>query len=310
MTVVLIGRGIVGRRLERLLSVHQPVFHDSRDATDRLSVGDGDVVVLAHPSHEASEVAALAATGCSVVTVGGELDDVHDLLVLDDAFEDGGGTLVVGAGFSPGLSGLLARHLASTLDTVDEIHLAVHGTAGPACAREHHHALRHWSPGWHDGQWREYVPGSGRELCWFPEPVGAMDCYRARLADPLLVHRAFPSVTRISGRRSANRRDRLTARLPMLRPPHSEGGVGALRVEIRGSAADGSRCCVVAGVAEMVGSAAAATAAAFVELMVDGSTDAGVVTPCDDDVPVVRLLDRIRSYGIRLQEFSGVPQLG
>jgi hypothetical protein len=32
----------------------------------------------------------------------------------------------------------------------------------------------------------------------------------------------------------ANRRDRLTARLPMLRRPHPEGELGAIRVEVRG----------------------------------------------------------------------------
>ena len=88
---------------------------------------------------------------------------------------------------------------------------------------------------WQDGDWVDYLGGSGRELYWFPEPVGALDCYRADIADPLLLHAAFPDVTRISARRSARRRDRFTARLPMLSPPHEEGGVGAVRVELRGS---------------------------------------------------------------------------
>ena len=78
-------------------------------------------------------------------------------------------------------------------------------------------------------------------LCWFPEPVGALDCYHAEIASPVLLHHSFPEVDRIDVRRSARRRDRFTARLPMLRPPHPEGGVGALRVEVRGSAADGAR---------------------------------------------------------------------
>ena len=104
---------------------------------------------------------------------------------------------------SPGLSGLIARHLASQLACCDEIHVAVHGTAGPACARQHHRALDGFAPGWHDGEWIERRAGSGRELCWFPEPVGARDCYRAELSDPLLLHRAFPDAARISARVSA-----------------------------------------------------------------------------------------------------------
>ena len=51
--------------------------------------------------------------------------------------------------------------------------------------------------------------------------------------------RRFPGVGRVTARLAANRRDRLTARLPMLRPPHPEGGLGAVRVEVRGRGSEG-----------------------------------------------------------------------
>jgi hypothetical protein len=209
---------------------------------------------------------------------------------------------------SPGLSGLLARHLASSFAVVDEIHIAIHGTAGPACAREHHRSLSGLSPSWHDGRWVDDVGGSGRELCWFPEPVGAKDSYRARIASPLVLHHAFPEVERISARRSARRRDRFTAWLPMLRPPHPEGGVGALRVELRGAEPSGARRCVIGGVAELVGTAAAATAAAFVTAIADGRVPSGLVVAGDASLPTLDLLRRVQSFGVRLQEFTGVPQ--
>ena len=145
--------------------------------------------------------------------------------------------------------------------------MAVHGTAGPACAREHHRALAGPALGWHDGQWIERRGGSGRELCWFPEPVGARDCYRGEMVDPLLLHRSFPDVARISTRASATRRDRLTARLPMLSPPHAEGGIGALRVEARGHGRSGERITIVQGIAELMGTATAAMATAMVGLL-------------------------------------------
>ncbi|MFM7871184.1 MAG: hypothetical protein ACKPBG_05835, partial [Actinomycetota bacterium] len=62
-------------------------------------------------------------------------------------------------------------------------------------------------------------------------------------------------------RMSANRRDRFTSRLPMLSPPHPEGGLGGVRVEVRGSR-HGERRTEVAGVAERTGIIAAAVAAA------------------------------------------------
>jgi hypothetical protein len=308
MTIWVVGRGIVGRRVARLLGAAHSRFHDPR--SELLAVAAGDIAVLCHPDRHAPIAEQIAARGASVVTVGEEFDDAQDLLPLGRVFESNGTTLVVGASLSPGLSGLLARHLASQLATVDEIHVAIHGTAGPACARSYHRSLSRRSMAWQNGGWADYLGGSGRELCWFPEPVGALDCYRADIADPLLLHWAFPEVTRISARRSARRRDRFTARLPMLSPPHEEGGVGAVRVELRGSNASGGRECLIAGVAELVGAAAAATAAAFTMLLQEGRLPPGLVVAGDVRVPTIDVLAQIESYGVRLQEFTGVPQHG
>lgn len=300
-----VGRGIVARRLERMLHRRPVIVHDSR-WSGVTGVTDGDVVLLAHGGRHAPVVPALLGRDVHVVTVGDSLDDTVELLALDAPPD--GPSLVVGAAMSPGLSGLMARHLADQLDRVDEIHIAIHGTAGPACAREYHRSLSGLSPGWRDGRWVDHVGGSGRELCWFPEPVGAKDCYRARIASPVLLQLGMPDVGRISVRRSARRRDRFTAWLPMLRPPHQEGGTGALRVEVRGFDPTGGRQCLVAGVAELVGTAAAATAAAFATAVADGLLHGGTVHAGDADLPTLELLRRVERFGVRLQEFTGVPQ--
>jgi len=308
-TVHLVGSGIVGQRLEKLLRARTIQLHDPRRVA-LSKMEPGDTVLLARGGDLAPTVAALIEREVHVITVSDGLDDTRELLELDARAVGAGATLVVGAGTSPGLSGLLARYLAGKLAVVDEIHVAIHGTAGRACAREYHRSLSGRSPGWHDGQWADHMGGSGRELCWFPEPVGAHDCYRAQIATPVLLHRTFPTVERISVRRTARRRDRFTARLPMMRSPHEEGGIGALRVELRGGAADGRRLCLIAGVAELVGTAAAATAAAFTTALAEESLPEGVVITSDAALPTVRLLELIESYGVRLQEFTGVPQPG
>lgn len=311
--LVVVGNGMVGRRVARLLGAGPSdgswrLAQLARLDPGSVATGDlqpHDVVVLAGGGLHAPVASDLAETGASVVSVSDDLADTRELLDLDDRFRSAGSTLVVGAAMSPGLSGLLVRVLAPRLHVVDEIHVAVHATAGPACARRHHRSLAGRAVGWHDGRWIERPAGSGRELCWFPEPVGAHDCYRAEMSDPLLLRRSDPDVARISARVSATRRDRLTARLPMLRPPHAEGGVGALRVELRGAAADGARVDAVAGVAELVGAAAGATAAAFARIVVDGATSPGVVVPSDRELPIERLLEHIVRGGVRVQEFVG-----
>ena len=93
----------------------------------------------------------------------------------------------------------------------------------------------------------------------------------------------------------------------MLSSPHEEGGVGALRVELRGSNASGGRECLIAGVAELVGKTAAATAAAFAMLLHEGRLPAGLVLAGQESVPTLSALERVQAYGIRLQEFTGIP---
>ena len=297
-SVAVVGGGVVGQRVRRNLSGSHHVV--PRDLA-------ADVVVLASPGPHAATAAKLLPGGSDVVSMSGAPDDVRDLLDLDPVARESGATLVVGAAVSPGLSGLLARHLVSRMATCDELHVAVHGTAGPACAREHHKALAGWALGWHDGQWIERPAGSGRELCWFPEPVGARDCYRGDLADALLIHRSFPAASRISARRSATRRDRLTARLPMLSPPHLEGGIGAVRVEARGTDDSGARITQVVGVAELIGTSAAAVAAAMVALLSAGTRQVGVMTTSDPDLPAATILNNVLRHGVRLQQFTGIP---
>jgi len=307
--IAVVGRGVVGQRITRRLpSVVDGVIlidHDTRSG--RSIPSDVSVAVLAHAGPHAELARRLVDRGVSVISVSDDVGDVRSMLDLDDIARAAGAALVVGAGMSPGLTDLLARWAASQLATCDEIHVAIHGTAGPACARQHHRALRGRSLGFHDGMWIQPPAGSGRELCWFPEPVGPYDCYRAELPTPLLLSQSFGDVDRISARVSANRRDRFTAWLPMLSPPHREGGVGAVRVEVRGTDDSGARVTSIVGVAELVGSATAATASAFAVESVDDRLPAGVSRAGDAGLDTTRILHTVSQLGVRLQEFTGVP---
>ncbi len=311
--LAIIGAGVVGRRIEKRLArpgdERQVFFLDPRLAelatTPRLE--DVDVVVLAQPGPHHDAVVQLLDRGISVISVGEQLADVSAMIDEADRADVNDAALIVGAGMAPGLTGLIARHLASSFASVEEIHVALHGTAGPACARQHHRALAGEAVAFDDGAFTTARAGTSRELAWFPEPVGAYDCYRAELATPITLHRTFPEVRRITARMSANRRDRLTSRLPMLTPPHREGGVGACRVELRGADASGARLTLIAGIAEMVGTAAAATACALVELVVRGDVGPGLTLPGDASLDTVRLLNDVERFGVRLQEFTGVP---
>lgn len=319
--VGVIGVGATGARAARQLVGSDTVGSvvlaggDERPSALQRSLGDravvGDpfaqpvhTVVLAGAGGSHVELARTAIErGVNVVSTADAVPVVEALLDLGPRAAAQGVRVVVGAGFSPGLSCVLARHAAAWMDEVDEIHLARFGTGGPACARAHHRALSSRSTDWRDGEWVRRAGGSGRELCVFPDPVGSVDCYRAGLPDALLLRTALPSATRITARQAANRRQRLTAWLPMLRRPHPEGRIGAIRVEVRGRR-DGASVTEVVGAIDRPAVAAGAVAGLAARRMLAGAFPPGAsgLAGLVDPVP---FLDDLAELGVRAAVFVG-----
>lgn len=259
MRIVLVGAGAVGTRAARQLVATETApevrsllivdKNQSRATEVATSLGrvarvvpdidaalaDGaDAVLLACPGPHGVLAEKAVRAAASVVSTSDDPRAIDELRALDPMATSAGRTIAIGAGFMPGMTDLLARHAADELTSVEEVHVAKAGTGGPACARQHHWALAAPMREWRDGEWVERRSGSGRELCWFPDPIGGLDCYRAALGDPVLLRAAFPDASRITARVAATRRDRVTAHLPMMRRPHPEGRLGAVRVEVRG----------------------------------------------------------------------------
>ena len=327
MKIVLAGAGAVGARAARQLHgldgltellvtdadgsrVDQVVASLGKPArsvawSDGLLDGAA-VLVVTRPAGTHRDLAERALErGVDVVSATDDVDETRRLLDLDAEARKRGRTVVVGAGFSPGLTCLLARHAGAGFSTVDEVHVAKTGTGGPACARQHHAALSGEAVDWRDGAWVSRPAGSGRELCWFPDPVGGLDCYRAALPDALLLRPAFGAAARITARVSATRRDRVTARVPMLRKPHAEGTIGAVRVEVRGrrGAVTDAR---VLGAIDRPGVAAGAVAAvaagwvAAGRLARTGAAGLGELVP--EPAP---FLHELATRGVRAAVFEG-----
>ena len=290
---------IVAQRLARRLSETNALIK----ATSRSELHRAKVVVLAGPLPHTPVVREFLEKGVSVVSTSDDIADCLNLLSLSDLATENKVTLIIGAASSPGMSGLLVRNLSKAFDSVDEVHIALHGTGGPACARQHHRALSGQSIGWHDGEWLRRPAGSGRELCWFPEPVGAYDCYRGELPDPLLIKRAFPELVRVTARVSATRRDRVFARMPMLIPPRAEGGMGGLRVEVRGTK-NGERVVDVVGVAERVGQVAGVVSGCVARSIGAGEiSQPGAFVLGELSLPNEVLLSRVLACGVQAHSF-------
>ena len=324
-TVAVIGSGVVGRRVARQLAAsglverlilgarrpqRMPGFVRQLVDVDIDVIAPGplpaaDVTVLAQPSGGHTELAEEAiGNGSHVVSLSDALNDVEGLLELDSAANKAERSVIVGAAFSPGLSCLLARHGGDRFDRVEEVHVARMGTGGPACQRQLHRARTQESLERRNGNWMKRPSGAGRELVWFPDPLGARDCYRAALADPILLSASFPEAERITAKVAATRRDRLTAWLPMLRPPHRDGGPGAVRIEIRGIR-DQIQTTEVIGAIDYPSAAAGAVAAIAAEwsllgVLPSGSWSLGML---DDPLP---WLQELENRGITAAVYEGL----
>lgn len=284
-----------------------PTVKARRDAA---AATDASVVVLATRAGSHAELAATyLSTASLIVSVSDAPADVKALLALDEQARLNNCQLVVGAGMMPGLSDVLAAHGRRQFDTLREIHVSKFGTGGPDCARQHHKALKGSCYDWRDGEWQRRPGGSGRELAWFPPPVQAADCYRAALADPILLVRNHPEVERITSRMAATRRDRLTMHLPMLRKPHPEGLLGAVRVELRGLK-DGKQLELVLGCAERPAVAAGAVAATTVTALSNDTTlrDKFGAGGLSEWVGPTAFLHRLRERGLRPELFVGADE--
>lgn len=330
MRVALVGAGAVGRRVARnfagsdevesLTLVHR---EPERIAALVQALGEGvhvrrggledvppaDVTVVAVPSGNRRVAEVALAHGSHVISCTDDPAEVRQLVACDRLAKTLERSLVVGAAMAPGLGCVLAGYLSSSFDRVDEIHVASVGTGGPACARQHHAALTSLAFDWEDGEWRRRPGGSGRELVWFPEPVGGADCYRAGLADPLLLVPAFPEAKRVTARLEATRRDRMTSWLPMMRRPHPEGLVGAVRVEMRGWAFGQAKTAIV-GVAAPPAVAASATCTVAARCAAKGllaRTGAGGLAELIT-APGLFLQD-LAPFGLRVSTFEGHPSL-
>ncbi len=323
--VIVVGAGATGSRVARQLNRTSPdivvgLLDDQAGVAQKVADHLGpNIVAQNHTPDEVDAVVIATRSGShavvaqqylsrasTIVSVGDSIDDVRELLDLDEQARANGCSIVVGAGMMPGLSDVLAVHGSARFDEVREIHVSKFGTGGPDCARQHHAALKGRCFDWRNQQWVRRPGGSGRELAWFPAPVEAADCYRAALSDPLLLIRMHPAVDRITSRMAATRRDRLTMQLPMLRPPHAEGLLGAVRVELRG-VKDNAKLELVLGCSERPAVVAGAVAATAVEALRHDSIDSGA-KGLGEWVDATRFLHALRNRGIRSEVFVGAGE--
>ena len=244
---------VAARRLEHAREVASALD----DGAEPLQLGRNDAlppgldaIASALPSDVDPALARRAiAAGIPYVSCADRDASIGALLALDSDARARGTSVVAGCGLAPGLADVLARHAVGALDSVDELHVARWGIAGPESASEARRAQREDAQEWRDGA---LVHGKHRhaQLIWYPDPVGARECELVATGVGLLVA-ANPGAGRVTSRLGVPPTRRFTP--PGRRDPGAAWG--AVRVEAwgwRGTA----RTSVVYGVIERTAIAA------------------------------------------------------
>jgi len=272
-TVLVVGLGEVGVRtarqlidtpgVDRVLVAARHLEHAREvaaalhDGAEPLQLGRDDplppdlgAIASAVPSDVDPALARRAvAAGIPYASCADRDASLGALLALDADARARGTRVVAGCGLAPGLADVLARHAVGALDSVDELHVARWGIAGPESASEARRAQREDAQEWRDGA---LVHDKHRhaQLIWYPDPVGARECELVATGVGLLVA-ANPGAGRVTARLGVPPTRRFTP--PGRRDPGAAWG--AVRVEAwgwRGTA----RTSVVYGVIERTAIAA------------------------------------------------------
>ena len=242
------------------------------------------------------------------VSASDDHDAIVALLGLDADARAAGVTLAGGCGLAPGLADVLARHAAAALDSVEEVHVARAGVAGPASTAVVRRARGEKAAEWRDGAWRD-ARAAGPELVWFPDPIGARDCELAAGGLDLLV-RAMPDLAvatlRLAEPPARGVGERLNERLTRRSGPE---GWGATRVEVHGTKGS-ARELIVYGVVERT-AVAAGTVLALVAAHLSGALPLGAPSPAGVHgagalVDPVQFLAELSSRGVKAAVFEGV----
>jgi hypothetical protein len=330
MRIAVVGLGAVGARAARLaasLAGCDGVVVTDADAERRKLVGDAlevtlapvtivsshseafatqpDAVIVATPARVAGLIAEEALSArIPTVIVDGSPGLARDRATLDQHARRVGQPVVIGAGFSPGLSCVLALHAASQFDEVEEVLVSVTGAGGPACARglmayrfapvtrlDQGHLVRSRRRG-------------GPLLAYFPEPVGPRDTSASADATPFALSLALPDAQRITSWRHyppllARILPAPVARLARRRIP---ADLGAIRVEVRGMRA-GQRAVSVYGAVDQPAGAAAAVATVVAARLITVPQPPGA-TGVGSCIEPLEALNQLAEWGVKAAVFD------
>lgn len=204
---------IAGRNLAKAQRLAEEVGPPARavsvDATDQPALIEllrqHDVVANALGPFYLFEVpvarAAIAA-GTHYVSICDDYDAAEAVLGLDEEARNRGVTIVTGAGWTPGLTNLLALKGMQQLEETDEVHIAwaaaFAGVEGFASIPHTIHAFTGSVPTYEDGTRKLVRAGSGKQVVYFPDPLGPVTVYHCGHPEPVTLPHFVPGLKTVT----------------------------------------------------------------------------------------------------------------
>jgi len=181
-------------------------FVDANDHTSLLQAMKGaDVVASAiGPFYKYGLKTVKAAIEARVpyVDINDDYDATIAALELDDEAKKAGIAVIIGLGWTPGITNVCAKYAASKLDRVDEIDIAwasnTADSTGYSIIYHLWHALSGMVPMYLDGEWRDVPAFSEGEIYNFPQPVGKVRCFYCGHPEPVTIPRFIQGIKAVT----------------------------------------------------------------------------------------------------------------
>lgn len=151
---------------------------------------------------EAPMAKAAIEAGVHYVSICDDHDATLEAFKLDGAAKERGITVLTGAGWTPGLTNIMAKKGAGMLDEAREVHVSWAGTYadsdGYAVQLHILHILTGLVPTFKDGRLTKVRAGTEPKTVRFPEPIGPVQVRHTGHPEPLTIPRYIPGLEHVT----------------------------------------------------------------------------------------------------------------
>ena len=177
---------------------------NKRDDVLRILKGAQVVVNCVGPFYKYEKVILPLAieAGTGYVDICDDHDATERALSYSDMARSNNVTALIGMGWTPGITNVLARYGSDKLDSVESINIywvgSIADSEGLAVTKHVFHVIQGTAPSYEDHQWIDVNALSGNEDVQFPDPIGIQNAYYVGHPEPVTIPRYIKGVCNVT----------------------------------------------------------------------------------------------------------------